>query len=135
MRKKSPTLVCRLSTSLTTKTLEHVVQAYNLPRGLDRGEVAEAAQVAEVAEAVEAVLVLAAMVVAAAGSELAHNPVRLYLSSSGRALLTHARGTADRGEHRKAAGAFADIACRQLIQINAYCLNFVNRSYWKVLLP
>ena len=79
MRKKSPTLVCRLSTSLTTKTLEHVVQAYNLPRGLDRGEVAE------VAEAVEAVLVLAAMVVAAAGSELAHNPVRLNLSSSGRA--------------------------------------------------
>jgi len=77
--------------------------------------------------------VLAPMVVAAAGSELAHNPVRLYLSSSGRALLTHARGTADRGEHRKAAGAFADIACRQLIQINAYCLNFVNRSYWKVL--
>jgi hypothetical protein len=83
MRKKSPTLVCRLSTSLTTKTLEHVVPAYNLPRGLDRGEVAEAA--AEVAEAVEAVLVLAAMVVAAAGSELAHNPVRLNLSSSGRA--------------------------------------------------
>ena len=70
MRKKSPTLVCRLSTSLTTKTLEHVVPAYNLPRG----EVAEAA---EVAEAVEAVLVLAPMVVAAAGSELAHNPVRL----------------------------------------------------------
>ena len=70
MRKKSPTLVCRLSMSLTTKTLEHVVPAYNLPRG----EVAEAA---EVAEAVEAVLVLAPMVVAAAGSELAHNPARL----------------------------------------------------------
>ena len=70
---------------MTTKTLEHVVPAYNLPRGLDRGEVAEAAQVAEVAEAVEAVLVLAAMVVAAAGSELAHNLVRLNLSSSGRA--------------------------------------------------
>jgi hypothetical protein len=52
--------------SSTTKTLEHFVPAYNLPRG----EVAEAAQVAE---AVEAVLVLAAMVVAAAGSELAHN--------------------------------------------------------------
>jgi hypothetical protein len=86
MRKKSPTLVCRLSTSLTTKTLEHIVPAYNLPRGLDRGEVAEAAaEVAEAAEAVEAVLVLAAMVVAAAGSELAHNPVRLNLSSSGRA--------------------------------------------------
>jgi hypothetical protein len=72
MRKKSPTLVCRLSTSLTTKTLEHVVPAYNLPRG----EVAEAAQV------------LAAMVVAAAGSELAHNPVLLNLSS-GQSLLTH----------------------------------------------
>ena len=81
MRKKSPTLVCRLSTSLTTKTLEHVVPAYNLPRG----EVAEATQVAEVAEAVEAEPVLAPMVVAAAGSELAHNPVRLNLSSSGRA--------------------------------------------------
>jgi hypothetical protein len=66
---------------MTTKTLEHVVPAYNLPGG----EVAEAAQVAEVAEAVEAVLVLAPMVVAAAGSELAHNPVRLNLSSSGRA--------------------------------------------------
>jgi hypothetical protein len=74
MRKKSPTLVCRLSTSLTTKTLEHVVPAYNLPRG-------EVAQAAEVAEAVEAELVLAAMVVAAAGSELVHNPARLNLSS------------------------------------------------------
>src|SRR5215469_12632608 len=52
MRKKSPTLVCRLSTPLTTKTLEHVVPACVLP----------CAQV------------LAAMVVAAAGSELAHNP-------------------------------------------------------------
>ena len=52
MRKKSPTLVCRLSMSLTTKTLEHVVQAYNLPRGravVDRGKVAEAPQ--EIAEA------------------------------------------------------------------------------------
>jgi hypothetical protein len=46
MRKKSPTLVCRLSMSLTTKTPEHVVLAYNLPRGraVDRGKVAEAAQ-------------------------------------------------------------------------------------------
>jgi hypothetical protein len=46
MRKKSPTLVCRLSMSLTTKTLEYVVLAYNLPRGraVDRGKVAEAAQ-------------------------------------------------------------------------------------------
>jgi hypothetical protein len=46
MRKKSPTLVCRLSMSLTTKTTEHVVPAYNLPRGraVDRGKVAEAAQ-------------------------------------------------------------------------------------------
>jgi hypothetical protein len=49
MRKKSPTLVCRLSMSLTTKTPEHVVPAYNLPRGraVDRGKVAEAAQTAE----------------------------------------------------------------------------------------
>jgi len=41
-----PALVCRLSTSLTTKTLEHVVPAYNLPRGraVGRGKVAEAAQ-------------------------------------------------------------------------------------------
>ena len=72
MRNKSPTLVCRLSTSLTTKTLEHVVPAYNSPRG----EVAEAAQV------------LAAMVVAAAGSELAHNPVLLNLSNGAQSLLT-----------------------------------------------
>jgi hypothetical protein len=53
MRKKSPTLVCRLSTPLTTKTLERVVPACVLP----------CAQV------------LAAMVVAAAGLELAHNRV------------------------------------------------------------
>jgi hypothetical protein len=46
MRKKSPTLVCRISMSSTTKTLEHVVAACNLPRGhaVDRGKVAEAAQ-------------------------------------------------------------------------------------------
>ncbi len=46
MRKKSPTLVCRLSMSLTTKTPEHVIVAYNLPggRAVDRGKVAEAAQ-------------------------------------------------------------------------------------------
>ena len=75
MRKKSPTLVCRLSTSSTTKTLGHVVPAYNLLRG----------EVAEVAEVAEAAQVLAPMVVAAAGSELAHNPVRLNLSSSVRA--------------------------------------------------
>ena len=48
MRKKSPTLVCRLSTSLTTETLEHVVLAYNLPRGAaDRGKVAQAAKTAQ----------------------------------------------------------------------------------------
>ena len=78
MRKKSPTLVCRLSTSSTTKTLGHVVPAYNLLRG-------EVAEVAEAAEVVEAAQVLAPMVVAAAGSELAHNPVGLNLSSSVRA--------------------------------------------------
>jgi len=46
MRKKSPTLVCRLSMSLTMKTLKHVILAYNLPRGraVVRGKVAEAAQ-------------------------------------------------------------------------------------------
>ena len=51
MRKKSPTLVCRLSMSLTTKTQEHAILAYNLPRGraVDRGKVAEAAAAAEVA--------------------------------------------------------------------------------------
>jgi hypothetical protein len=81
MTKKSPTLVCRLSTSLTTKTLEHVVPACNLPRG----EVAEAAQVAQVAEVVAAVLVLAVMVVAAAGLELAHNPLRLMRRGGWRA--------------------------------------------------
>jgi hypothetical protein len=32
MRKKSSTLVCRLSMCLTTKTPEYVVPAYNLPR-------------------------------------------------------------------------------------------------------
>jgi hypothetical protein len=59
MRKKSPTLVCRLSMSLTTKALEHVVLAYNLPRGRavdDRGKVAEAAQMIAQAEAPHAAL-------------------------------------------------------------------------------
>jgi hypothetical protein len=58
MRKKSPTLVCRLSMSLTTKTTEHVVPAYNLPRGraVDRGKVAEAAQKTAQAEAPHAAL-------------------------------------------------------------------------------
>jgi hypothetical protein len=39
--------------SLTTKTLEHVVPAYNLPRGraVGRGKVAEAAQETAEAEA------------------------------------------------------------------------------------
>jgi hypothetical protein len=81
--------------SLTTKTPEHVVPAYNLPRGLDRGEVAEAAQVAEAAEAVEAELALAPMVVAAAGSELAHNPVRLNLSSGTRSASPRAFAIVD----------------------------------------
>jgi len=92
MRKKSPTLVCRLSTSLTTKTLEHVVPAYNLPRG----EVAEVAAAAEVAaEALQA----AQAAQAPEGSELAHNPVRLNLSSSAHPR----RGAADRGEYCQAA--------------------------------
>jgi hypothetical protein len=59
MRKKSSTLACRLSTSLTTKTLEHFVLAYNLPRGHavgDRGKVAEAAQKTAQAEAPHAAL-------------------------------------------------------------------------------
>jgi hypothetical protein len=49
MRKKSRTLACRLSMSLTTKTPEHIGPAYNLPRGraVGRGKVAEAAQTAE----------------------------------------------------------------------------------------
>ena len=53
MKKKSRTLVCRLSMSLTTKTLEHVALAYNLPKGraVDRGMVAEAAQQTAEAEA------------------------------------------------------------------------------------
>src|SRR6266566_3671389 len=33
VRKKSPTSACRLSMSSTTKTPEHIVSAYNLPRG------------------------------------------------------------------------------------------------------
>jgi hypothetical protein len=58
MRKKSPTLVCRPSMSLTTKTLKHVVLAYNLPRGVavDRGKVAEVAQTTAQAEAPHAAL-------------------------------------------------------------------------------
>ena len=59
MRKKSLTLVCRLSMPLTTKALEHVVLAYNLPRGravVDRGKVAEAAQMTAQAEAPHAAL-------------------------------------------------------------------------------
>jgi hypothetical protein len=44
--------------SLTTKTLEHVVLAYNLPRGpaVDRGKVAQAAQKTAQAEAPHAAL-------------------------------------------------------------------------------
>jgi hypothetical protein len=44
--------------SLTTKTPEHVVPAYNLPRGraVDRGKVAEAAQKTAQAEAPHAAL-------------------------------------------------------------------------------
>jgi hypothetical protein len=59
MRKKSPTLACQLSTPLTTKTREHVVLAYNLPRGrgvVDRGKVAKAAQETAQAEAPHAAL-------------------------------------------------------------------------------
>ena len=57
MRKKSPTLVCRLSIPSTTKTLEHVVLAYDL-RGpaVDRGKVAEAARTTAQAEAPHAAL-------------------------------------------------------------------------------
>src|SRR6516225_7255546 len=53
MRKKSPTLVCRLSMSLTTKAPEHGVLGYDLPRGpaVDRGKVAQAAQKTAQAEA------------------------------------------------------------------------------------
>jgi hypothetical protein len=53
MRKKSPTLVCRLSISSTTKTPGRIVPAYNLPRGhaVDRGKVAGAAQETAEAEA------------------------------------------------------------------------------------
>jgi hypothetical protein len=83
MRKKSPTLVCRLFMSLTTKTLEHVVPAYDLPRGR-AVEVAEVAQQTAEAEAPHA----ARAALAPEGPELAHNPVSLNLSSSGR-LLTH----------------------------------------------
>lgn len=50
MRKKSGTLAYRLSMSLTTKTLEDDVPAYNLPRGRAAGR-AEAAQETVVAEA------------------------------------------------------------------------------------
>jgi hypothetical protein len=57
MRKKSPTLVCRLSIPLTTKTSEHVVPAYNLPGpAVDRGKAAEAAQTTAPAEAPHAAL-------------------------------------------------------------------------------
>jgi hypothetical protein len=53
MRKKSRTLACRLSMSLTTKTPEHIVPAYKLPKGrtVGRGKVAEVAEAAGVAEA------------------------------------------------------------------------------------
>ena len=73
--------------SLTTKTL--VVPAYDLPRGraVEVAEVAaEALQAAQAAQAPE-------------GSELAHNPVRLNLSSSAHPR----RGAADRGEYCQAA--------------------------------
>ena len=55
MRKKFSTLVCRLSMSSTTKALEHIVPAYNLPRGR-AGEAVQVAAAAEVAaEAPQAV--------------------------------------------------------------------------------
>ena len=78
MRKKSPTLVCRLSMSLTTKTLEHVVLACNLPRGRAvRGKVAEAAQkTGAQAEAPHAVL--AAQPAAPAVDEAWGNQARLF---------------------------------------------------------
>src|SRR6516225_5608952 len=96
MRKKSLTLVCRLSMSLTTKTLEHVVPAYNLPRGhaVRRGKVAEAAQQTAEAEAPHA----AQPAQAPAGPELAHNPVLLNLS---RGACSARRGAKDRGEYCK----------------------------------
>jgi hypothetical protein len=57
MRKKSRTLACRLSMSLTTKIPEHIVPAYKLRRGrtVGRGKVAEAVPAAGVAEAARAV--------------------------------------------------------------------------------
>jgi hypothetical protein len=58
MRKKSPTLVCRLSIPLTTKTSsEYVVPAYNLSGpAVDQGKVAEAAQTTAPAEVPHAAL-------------------------------------------------------------------------------
>src|SRR5215472_8298857 len=58
MRKKSSTLVCRLSMSLTAKTPARVVLTYDLPRGpaVDRGKVMEVAQMTAQAEAPHAAL-------------------------------------------------------------------------------
>ena len=73
--------------SLTTKTLEHVVPAYNLPRG----EVAAAAQETAETEAPHA----AQAAQAAVGSELAHNPVLLNLSSGACSALPRAFAIVD----------------------------------------
>jgi hypothetical protein len=57
MRKKSQTLAYRLSMSLITKTLEHIVPAYNLPResAVDQGK-AEPVQMTAQAEVPHAAL-------------------------------------------------------------------------------
>jgi hypothetical protein len=78
MRKKSRTLAYRLSMSLTTKTLEHVAPAHNLPRGraVGRAKVAEAAQQTAQAEAPHAAL--AAQPAAPAVDEAWGNQARLF---------------------------------------------------------
>jgi len=60
--------------SLTTKTLEHVVLAYDLPgrRAVDRGKVAEAAQTTAQAEAPHAALAARPWAVRKASSRPTH---------------------------------------------------------------
>jgi hypothetical protein len=81
--------------------MEHIVPAYNSPRG----EVAEAARQTAEAEAPHA----AQAAQAAEGSELAHNPVRLNLSSSGRLLTTRRGGSRTKDEARRIAVNFANL--------------------------
>jgi hypothetical protein len=127
MRKKSATLVCRLSMSLTTKTLEHVVLAYNLPREravVDRGKVAEAPQ--ETAEAEAPHAALAAQPSTEAASEAL--PAHSFLIDS-EAVVTGDDGLAVFDLIRRQQHGGAAVLCAfDLIELDGADLRRVHRA-------